>query len=344
MLRVLLYISASLLVFLSACKPDKAPDAPPLANDYVFKQPAGFPAPVYDFKSNTVTQAGFELGRKLFYDPALSKDSTISCGTCHKQYAAFSDVGHHISHGIQSRLGTRNSPALFNMAWSPTFFWDGGVTHLELQPLAPITNPVEMDETMAGVVTKISNIAAYRPMFKAAFGSDTVTTQAIMRSLAQFMGMMVSHQSKYDKVLRGEATFTPDEQAGYVLFKNNCAACHTEPLFTDFSFRNNGLDTAFTDEGRKHITLQNADLGKFKVPSLRNAAITFPYMHDGRIETLEDVMEHYTKGIKNSPTLDNVLKTPIVLTPTQKAQLILFIKTLTDNTFITDKRFSEPVK
>lgn len=344
MARVLLYILLISILFLSACKPDKAPDTPPVSNDYVFKQPDGFPTPVYDFKNNTVTQAGFELGRKLFYDPALSKDSTISCGTCHKQYAAFSDVGHHVSHGINSLLGTRNSPALFNMAWSPTFFWDGGVTHLELQPLAPITNPVEMDETMAGVVTKISNIAAYRPMFKAAFGSDTVTTQAIMRAFAQFMGMMVSNQSKYDKVLRGEASFTSDEQAGYVLFKDNCAACHTEPLFSDFSFRNNGLDTVFTDEGRKHITQLNADLGKFKVPSLRNVAITFPYMHDGRFETLEEVIVHYTNGIKNSATLDNALKTPIVLTSTQKAQLIVFLKTLTDNTFITDKRFSEPVK
>jgi cytochrome c peroxidase len=154
----------------------------------------------------------------------------------------------------------------------------------------------------------------------------------------------VSNQSKYDKVQRAEASFTADEQEGYMLFKTHCATCHAEPLFTDFSFRNNGLDTIFKDEGRQRITLSSSDLGKFKVPSLRNVALSSPYMHDGRFDDLESVINHYTNGIKTSATLDAGLLTPIVLSPTQKTQLIAFLKTLSDNSFIADKRFSEPVK
>lgn len=338
-----LIIGSAAALFFSSCKgKEKAEPAP--ADDFGFVKPADFPAPVYDFKDNKVTREGFELGRQLFYDPILSKNNTISCGTCHKQYGAFADPGHDVSHGIHDQQGTRNSPPIFNTAWWPTFFWDGGVVHIEQQPMGPITNPLEMDETLAGVVEKLKKHTQYPAMFRAAYGSDTITTQGIMRAMAQFMGMMVSNQSKYDKVKRGEATFTADEQAGYNLFKANCATCHTEPLFTDFSYSNNGLDTVFTDEGRKRITNNNGDLGKFKVPSLRNIERTFPYMHNGKFLTLNGVVDHYVNRIKQSPTLDSRLQTPIQLTPQQQQQLILFLHTLTDYTFINDKRFSEPVQ
>lgn len=335
---------AALLLLAASCKNEDKNNAPPQQMGYEFTKPANFPEPVYQFTNNTPTQAGFELGRALFYDPLLSKDSSTACGTCHKQYAAFADAGHAVSHGIKSQLGNRNSPAIFNTAWWPTFFWDGGSTHIELQPIGPITNPIEMDESLVGVIEKLNRSTKYPSMFKAAYGSDTITTQGIMRAFAQFMGLMVSNQSKYDKVQRGETSFTADEQEGYTLFKANCATCHAEPLFTDFSFRNNGLDTAFEDEGRRRITLSDGDLGKFKVPSLRNIALTGPYMHDGRFDNLEDVVNHYTNGIKASATLDAQLTAPIVLNATQKTQLIAFLKSLSDNSFIADTRFSEPVK
>lgn len=334
-----------LVFFAASCKKEKGTEATTQpAENYTFTTPQGFPVSIYDFSNNTPTKAGFELGRMLFYDPILSKDSSTSCGTCHKQYAAFADAGHDISHGIYNLQGNRNSPAIFNTAWWPSFFWDGGVVHIEVQPIAPITNPVEMDETLPGIIAKLKTHPTYPAMFKAAYGTDTITTQAIMRAFAQFMGLMISSQSKYDKVKNGEAAFTTDEQAGYTLFKSNCATCHSEPLFTDFSFSNNGLDSIFKDSGRYRITKNASDMGKFKVPSLRNIELTFPYMHDGRFAQLSDVISHYNGGIKTSATLDSRLNKTPAFTPAQTEQLIAFLKTLTDKSFTTDKRFSEPVK
>ncbi len=305
-------------------------------------QPQGFPPPVYTFENNPLTQNGFELGRKLFYDPILSLDSSTSCGSCHQQFAAFAHFDHAVSHGINNLLGTRNAPALYNLAWQQAFMWDGGVNHIEVQPLAPITNPVEMDETLPHVIQKLQAHPKYPALFKSAFGSDSITSQNMFRAFAQFMGMLNSYQSKYDEYVAGTTTLSADEMEGLQLFRQkNCTACHSEPLFTDLSYRNNGLDSVFADSGRAHITFLSDDLGKFKAPSLRNVAVTKPYMHDGRFEKLSDCLEHYNSGIKQSSTLDPQLASGIALSQDEKNKIISCLNTLTDNKFITDKRFSE---
>lgn len=334
--------AAALYTLASGCRRD--PEViEPVKETYEFKVPDGFPQPVYNFQGNTVTEAGFKLGRKLFYDPILSRDNTISCATCHQQASAFAHTEHRFSHGIDDLLGTRNSPGLYNIAWYPSFMWDGGINHLELQPTGPIGNPVEMDETLPNVVAKLSALSAYRQMFKDAFGSDTITTQRMFRAMAQFMGMMVSANSKYDQYMRGEVTLTASESNGLSLFTAKCSSCHPAPLFTDFQFRNNGLavDPTLNDSGRAHITLDALDLHKFKTPSLRNVELSPPYMHDGRFFSLEQALNHYTTGIVNSPTLAPELASGIAMTAQEKADIIAFLKTLTDRTFTTDHRFSE---
>jgi cytochrome c peroxidase len=312
-----------------------------------FLQPANFPAAVYHFNTNAITQAKFELGRKLFYEPRLSRDNTITCGTCHIQAAGFTHHGHDVSHGIEDRLGKRNSQPLANLAWSKTFLWDGGVFDLDLQPIVPITNPVEMDERMNRIISKLSSHTAYPGLFKQAFGTEEISAERVLKALSQFMVMLVSANAKYDSVTRGEgAAFTPREQQGYQLFKAHCNSCHKEPLFTDGSFRDNGIGPgANKDEGRLLITLQEQDRYVFKVPALRNISYTAPYMHDGRFITLEAVLEHYAGHVQRTPNLDPLLKQQgslgIALTKEEQASIIQFLKTLDDSTFITDKRFGE---
>jgi cytochrome c peroxidase len=322
---------------------DKDFDDVDVSDDISFKVPSNFPAPHYDFMDNEVTNERFALGRKLFYDPILSRDNTISCGSCHQQAGAFAHIDHKLSHGIDGLLGTRNSPVIYNLAWHSNFFWDGGVTHIELQPINPITNPVEMDETIANVVDKLRKNTEYPDLFKAAYGSDSITSQAMLRALAQFMAVMVSADSRYDKYMRGESggDLNQSELNGLQIFRQKCESCHREPLFTDLSFRNNGLDSVFTDLGRATITLDPNDEGKFKVPSLRNVSVSFPYMHDGRHETLSEVLDHYTTGIMHSATLDQSLVGGISMSPQERTDLLKFLETLTDHSFLTDSRFSE---
>ena len=311
-----------------------------------FVQPVKFPEPAYHFNTNPVTKAGFELGKKLFYETRLSRNNTVSCGFCHIQSAAFTHHGHNISHGIDDRLGKRNSQTLANLAWSTSFFWDGGVFDLDLQPIVPITNPVEMDESVSSVLEKIRQVPEYPALFRNAFGSDEINTERMLKALSQFMVMLVSDQSKYDVVMSGKLAFTADEERGYALFQNNCAGCHKEPLFTDNSFRNNGIAIgANNDEGRYAVTLQEEDRYKFKVPSLRNLRYTAPYMHDGRFLTLERVMKHYTEGVQDTPNPDPLLHrnggSGIALTNAEQQEIIAFLKTLNDSTFVNDKRFAE---
>lgn len=332
-----------LAAMVSACKPDPSFDVQAVPQENIsFSVPEGWPAPVYNFENNTLTNAGFYLGRKLFYDTRLSRDNSTSCGSCHQAFAAFAHSDHDLSHGVDGLLGNRNSPPIFNMNWHTSFFWDGGVNHLESQPIAPIQNPVEMDETLPNIIAKISNDEKYRQMFKDAWGDETINSQRIFKSISQFMGAMVSANSKYDKYTRGEAMLTQEEQNGLTVFNNNCATCHKPPLFSDFSYRNNGLKPSlFNDSGRAHITLLPEDLYRFKVPSLRNLQYTAPYMHDGRIKTLEQVFDHYATGIHQSPTLDPQLKNGIQLTSQQRSDLLAFLKTLNDESFVKDKRFHE---
>lgn len=315
----------------------------------LFTVPANFPAPVYKFTGNEVTEEGFRLGRRLFYDPILSADNTISCGSCHIQAAAFTHHGHDLSHGIHDQLGTRNAPAIQNLAWYTSFMWDGGIPDLDLQPIAPITNPVEMGDTLQAVLNKLNNHPEYPALFERAFGKDKISTDLLMKALSQFMVMLVSSGSKYDKVMRHEGeTFSSEESRGYELFKANCASCHKEPLFTDMSFRNNGLPPGEEpDQGRALVSVSETDRFRFKVPSLRNLKYTFPYMHDGRFYTLDEVLAHYTGGIRESATLDPLLrqqggKPGIPLSEQEKIYLKKFLATLNDSAFIKNPAFSEP--
>lgn len=309
-----------------------------------FIVPEGWPQPMYDFKSNPITQEGFELGRKLFYDGRLSKDGRFPCSSCHQQFAAFATLDHDFSHGFNNGFTVRNSPALNNLAWKKDFMWDGGINHLDVQPLAPITAVNEMAENIDSVLAKLRKDTVYRKMFKAAFGTETINTQRMTKALSQFLLMMVSSNSKYDKVMRGEATFNLPEQLGYDIFKAKCAACHKEPLFTDFSFRNTGMPVNRTikDVGRMAITRNPGDSLKFKVPSLRNVEKTFPYGHDGRFYDLDNVLEHYRSGVVNGPTTDSLVKNKIPLSNFEFGQLKAFMYTLTDTAFLKDKRFSNP--
>jgi cytochrome c peroxidase len=310
-----------------------------------FVRPEGWPKPVYNFKKNKITDQGFKLGRKLFFDPILSRDGTIACANCHSQWSAFTHIDHGLSHGIDGLKGKRNSLALFNLAWNKSFMWDGGVNNLEVQPLAPITSPVEMDNTLENVVKKLDTSTAYRTRFYLAFGDSAVTGQRVLKALAQFTVMFESFNSRYDKYIRHEpgGALTPQELSGYMIFKQKCASCHPEPLFTDYSFRNTGLppDPELKDIGRMSITHDPSDSLKFRVPSLRNVAMSYPYMHDGRFNTLRQVLDHYTGAIVQSPTLAGEFKKPMILSDQDKKDIIAFLQTLTDKDFLFDTRFKD---
>ena len=312
-----------------------------------FLKPLNFPDPVYDIKNKPVTREGFELGRQLFYETALSRDNSISCGNCHVQSSGFTQHGHDLSHGIEDRLGNRNSPPIMNLAWSRFFMWDGGVFHLELFPLSPITNPVEMDEKMDNVLAKLRSRKEYRDKFRLAYGDEEISGKRVFNALTQFMLMCISSDSKYDSVMRKNGPmFTKIEETGYKVFLEKCSSCHQEPLFTDGTFRNNGLNNTYNpDRGRENVTLDSNDRFKFKVPSLRNNGYTAPYMHDGRFSTLEEVLNHYRSGVKNGPTLDPILREKgtygIALTEEEKAALVAFLNTLNDKHFITRTDLSE---
>lgn len=309
-----------------------------------FTVPPGWPQPVYNFRENPLTREGFELGRRLFYDGRLSKDGNFPCASCHQQFAAFATYDHSLSHGYNYTLTTRNAPALFNLAWQPAFMHDGGINHLDLQPLAPITAPNEMGESIDSVLQKLRADATYRKMFTAAFGDATINTRRTMQALSQYLLMLVSANSKYDQVMRGKDSFNLPERLGYAIFKQKCSSCHTEPLFTDFSYRNIGMpvDTTLNDMGRMRITRNSSDSLKFRVPSLRNIVLTGPYGHDGRFFSLLSVMNHYRRSVQASPTTDSVLRKGIPLSNFEIGQLTAFLYTLTDTGFTKDPRFAIP--
>ena len=308
--------------------------------------PKGWPKPATNiFAKNPLTEEGFQLGRKLFYDGRLSKDGNFPCASCHQQFAAFANFDHDLSHGFNNNFTKRNAPALFNLAWVKELHWDGGINHIEVQPLAPITDTSEMAETIENVIRKISADTAYKKMFKEAFGDPLINSQRMLKALAQFAGSIQSYNAKYDKVKRGEDSFTISEKYGYNVFKAKCNTCHKEPLFTDNSFRNNGLSSNKnpTDIGRMGITGKQGDSLKFKVPSLRNITKTTPYMHDGRLYTLSQVIEHYRNKINNQqPTIDSILQNKIVISNQEKIDLLSFLYTLTDWELTGNKRYADP--
>lgn len=310
----------------------------------LFTVPEYFPIPVYDFSKNPLTENKILLGRTLFYEPMLSKNNTISCESCHSPFSAFTHIDHTLSHGIHDSIGTRNSPALMNLAWQKYFMWDGAVNNLDMQALAPISHPSEMGSSINEVVEKLNTSEKYRKLFYKAYGDNTATGEKTLKAISQFMLTLVSANSKYDKVMRKESNFTEQEANGYLLFKNNCASCHTEPLFTNGNFENNGLpmDLLLEDIGRMKVTSNKNDSLKFKVPSLRNIEYSYPYMHDGRFKKLSEVLNHYTNGIQPSKTLATQLKHGIQLSSNEKVDIITFLLTLSDNEFVFNPKFQYP--
>lgn len=315
-----------------------------MVSENVFEFPFHFPKPVYDFKKNPLTTEKVELGRVLFFDPILSKDNSISCASCHSSYNAFAHTDHDLSHGIGDSIGNRNAPALFNLAWQSSFMWDGAVNHLDVQALAPITHPKEMGEDLETVVMKLKKNKIYPELFFKAYNDSAITGERILKSLSQFQLTLISANSKYDKVMEGKEEFSEQELKGYELFKTNCSSCHVEPLFSNYGFANNGLrvDSTLNDYGKWNITKKSSDSLKFKIPSLRNLSYTYPYMHDGRFKKLNQVLNHYSKEMVDSPTLANELKKGISLSSDEKADLIAFLLTLNDKNFVFNPDFQYP--
>jgi cytochrome c peroxidase len=308
-----------------------------------FIVPAGFPQPVYNFMANPVSQEGFALGRKLFYEGRLSIDGNYPCSSCHQQVAAFTTFEHDRSHGYNHSHTLRNAPGLANLAWYPVYTQDGGAPTLQSIYQGHITNPNEMAETIDHVISKLDADTAYHRLFKAAFGDDAITADRMFNALNQFVINLVSANTKYDKMLKGEASFTSEENAGYSFFKAKCETCHKEPLFTDFSFRNVGLelDNTLKDYGRMRVTGNRADSLKFRVPSLRNADLTSYYTHDGRYNMMRTMLEHYRYGVNQSATLDPLLKNGIQMTDTEEDNLVAFLRTLTDSSYINNPLLHE---
>ncbi len=314
-----------------------------VTND-LFKTPANWPKPVYNFSKNKLTKEKILLGRVLFYDPVVSKDGKVSCASCHSQFSAFTHVDHALSHGIHDSIGTRNSLALMNLAWQSSFMWDGAINNLDMQALAPISHPAEMGNSITDLVNKLQSLKVYRKLYFNAFGDSAITGERTLKALSQFMLTLVTANSKYDKVKRQEQNFNAQEENGYRLFKQHCVSCHAEPLFTTNGFANNGLtvDPLLKDYGKVKVTRNQNDSLKFKIPTLRNIEFTYPYMHDGRFKKLSEVLTHYTKEVQQSSTLAPQLKTAIILSSNEKVDLIAFLLTLTDKEFMFNKDLGFP--
>jgi len=311
--------------------------------------PSNFPPLAYNLANNPPTEKGFELGKKLFYEGRLSSDGIVSCGFCHEQSSAFTHHGHTFSHGVDNNIGTRNAPPIQNMAFQTTFMWDGTAQNLDLQPIIPFTSPIEMNGDFSNALAMMAADPVYVKLFKQAFADGKINSENMLKALGQFQALMISSNSRFDKYRRNEAggTLTQEELDGYSIFNQKCASCHATDIFTDNSFRNNGLsiNPNINDIGRYRFTQLEQDKYKFKVPSLRNIEKTAPYMHDGRLFTLDAVLDHYSNGVVNSVTLDPILNNNgtlgIPLTNAEKTKIIAFLYTLTDNQYLTDKRFSE---
>lgn len=309
----------------------------------VLKQetPAGFPDPIYKFIDNPLTEEGFELGRKLFYDGRLSKDGNFPCASCHEQRAAFGTFEHDRSHGYNNSHTLRNAPPLFNLAWQKEFHWDGEFRSLLVEAHQPISSFTEMGGDIKNVITKLEKDDAIKKMFKATFGSSWITEDRIIKALSQFTGSIISANSKYDKVKKGETTFTIQEESGYQLFKSKCSSCHTEPMFTDYSYRNIGLpvDPLLNDLGRKRVTGNADDNLKFRVPSLRNVFLTSNYMHDGRFGTVAQCITHYRSGVQQTATADPLVANGITMTINEAIDISVFLKTLSDSSLLTNPKY-----
>ncbi len=307
---------------------------------------------------NPLTNAKVQLGKMLFYEKALSLDNSMNCNTCHQQADGFSDKN-IVSLGVQNALGVRQSMPLFNLALNNQFFWDGRASSLRNQVLKPIEDHLEMQETLPNVLLKLK-AKGYDKFFNKAFDSYEITNEKLALALESFLFTLISDNSKYDRYLLGLETLTASEERGRALFfgeyneffpensGGDCFHCHGGNNFQLNIYRNNGLDfeSQFLDFGREKFTQNTNDRAKFKVPTLRNIEVTSPYMHDGRFSTLEEVVEHYNNNIKNSPTVDPTVlftaNTGLMLDDQEKQDLINFLKTLTDNSFLNNKEYASP--
>jgi cytochrome c peroxidase len=325
---------------LGACRRDNPNDLEMMSQVI----PEGFPQPFYRFTDNPLSKEGFELGRKLFYDGQLSLDGNFPCASCHQQIAAFGTYEHDRSHGYNGSHTLRNAPVLFNLAWQKNFHWDGEFSSLTEEAAQPINGHIEMAESFNGVIDKLQKDEDYRKQFKKVFRSEFIRPEFILKALAQFTGYMTSANSKYDRYKKGQASFSTQELNGYQVFQANCATCHPEPMFTDYSFHNIGLpvDLFLNDYGRMRVTKKQVDSLKFKTPTLRNTYISANFMHDGRFNTLAQCITHYRTGVQQSATLDPLLTSGITLTNTQASDLGLFLRTLTDSSFLIDPRYQHP--
>lgn len=319
-------------------------DESEIVEQLTFEKPAHFPDPTYSFQKNPVTEKGFRLGKRLFNDPILSRDFSVACSNCHVKGAAFTDPQHTLSVGVEERSGIRNAPSIVNMAFMAEFLWDGGIVHLDFVPPNAIENELEMDIPLASVIYRLNQHSEYPALFRAAFPNlDTITAPYFLQALSQYQVMLVSANSAYDKYKLGKGKLSQTELDGLALFNEKCSSCHSGELFTDQGYFNNGLDSLFKDEGRARITESHTDLGKFRVPSLRNVTHTSPYMHDGRFRTLEEVLDHYSDGVVYSPSLAPALqqagkKPGIPMSKEEKQRIIAFLKTLTDYSLLSDPR------
>ncbi len=337
--------AASVLATLSAlaAAPFAAKPAPTL---YRLKINETFPEPNFP-ADNPLTEEGVALGRRLFFDPRLSADATISCASCHKASHAFSDP-RKMSLGVGGAEGRRHSQPLFNLAWRRGLFWDGRAATIREQVLHPIQDPTEMASKSEDVITTLTRDASYVRDFGAAFPDEAISTTTLGKAFEQFLLVQISQDSRFDKAHRGETKLTPQEQRGFELFftefdpangkrGGDCFHCHGNAVFTNERFANNGLTTSAADLGRFEASRKTWEKWSFKVPSLRNVGVTAPYMHDGRFATLEEVLDHYDHGVVAGPTLDpNIAKHqgPMDLSAEDKAALVAFLRSLTDDDFL----------
>lgn len=353
---VLILIGATLLI--SSCRSDKISRS---VTPYQLEIPSHFPdMPIP--ADNPMTVEGVELGRKLFYDKKLSRDNSISCASCHSPENAFSDPN-QFSEGVDGQIGTRNSMALINLGWQTSFFWDGRSETLEEQILVPVTDPHEMDQSWEATVSKLSQSTEYNNNFFTVFGVEEFDSTHVVKAIAQFLRTMISGNSKYDVMYKYQNSLpltnaeqeiwdniTVEEWAGMDVFFSlsggDCLHCHDGALAQVNIFSNNGLDATFDDPGRMLVTGNPNDEGHFKVPTLRNIELSAPYMHDGRFNSLEEVVNHYSFGVVNNPTIDPMMEFAnqggVQLDAQERELLITFLKTFTDEEFINNPDFQDP--
>jgi len=322
-------------------------------------RPTGFP--IMEIPAdNPLTQEGIALGRRLFFDPILSSNKEMSCASCHLPTGGFTD-NLAISKGVEGIAGTRSSMALFNTGYyTKGLFWDGSVTSLEEQAILPVEDPIEFNHDWETVTEELSQNDLYPTLFRQAFGierSNEITKELSVKAIAQFERSIVSGNSKYDKVVNNQEFFEEDEFNGWTMFFDvggdlpdaECGHCHNAPLFTVNDYFNNGIDSvadlnSFKDLGLGAITGKVFDNGKFRAPTLRNIALTAPYMHDGRFQTLEEVIDHYNEGVHYSDNVDPLLLKPggLGLSAQNKKDLLAFLHTLTDTAFVNNPAYQSP--